>query len=120
MKNFKSLQRALATRNFCPELVALPRGDRTARPSPASTHSAPPPGIGNTPFTTGNPPTPQTQGHSRNQEAEKNPHPAPQMQIGPGFRIRIAIDETAANGVDIPLTDVLSATMHVAHTFEVV
>ena len=51
------------------------------------------------------PPTPQTQGHRRNKEAEQNPHPAPHMQIFPGFRILTAIDKASANGVDITLTD---------------
>ena len=51
------------------------------------------------------PPAPQTQGLRRNQEAEQNPQPTPQIQIGPGFRIRAAIDEAEANGVNIPLTE---------------
>ena len=36
-------------------------------------------------------------------EAGQNPHPAPQMQIGPRFRIRTAIDNAEANGVNTPL-----------------
>ena len=36
---------------------------------------------------------------------EHNPHPAPLMQIGPGFRIRKTIDAAAADRVDIPKTD---------------
>ena len=100
-----SLQRALATRDFRPELVALPWGlippDRPQTP-PAAPHrqslETPPPAAVT-------PPTPQTQGLSRNQEAEQNPHPAPQMQIGPGFSIRTAIDEAEANRVNIPLKD---------------
>ena len=52
MKNFMSLQRALATRNFRPELVTLPGGiilpDRP-QPPPAAPRSAPLTVIGNTP-----------------------------------------------------------------------
>ena len=36
---------------------------------------------------------------------EHNPHPAPQIQVGPGFRIRTDIDATATEGVDIPQID---------------
>ena len=53
----------------------------------------------------GTPPTTQTQGLRRNQEDEQNPNPVPQIQIGPGFRIRTAIDEAEANGVNTPLTE---------------
>ena len=36
---------------------------------------------------------------------EQNSHPAPQMQVGTGFRIRTPIDAAMAEGVDIPQTD---------------
>ena len=105
MKNFMSLQRALATRNFRPELVVLPGGiippDRPQTPPAApccQSLATPPPAAGT-------PPTPQMQGLRKNQEAEHNTHPAPQMQIGPGFRIRLAIDEAELNGVNTPLIE---------------
>ena len=105
MKIFKSPQRAVATRNFCPELVALPGGlispDRPQPPPAAPLRQAlatPPPAAGTLP-------TPQTQGLRRNQEAEHNLHPATQMQIGPGFRIQTAIYKAEANGFNTPLTD---------------
>ena len=36
---------------------------------------------------------------------EHNPHLTPQMQVGPGFTIRTAMDTAAADGADIPQTD---------------
>ena len=36
---------------------------------------------------------------------ENNTYPAPQMQLGPGFRIRTAIGVAAVEGVDTPQTD---------------
>ena len=100
-----SLQRALATRNFRPELVALP-GElippyRPQHP-PAAPHCH---SLATLPLATGTPPTPQTQVRRRNHEAEQNPNPAPKMQIGLGFWIRTAVDKAAANGVNISLTD---------------
>ena len=105
VKNFKSLQRALATRNFRPELVTLRGGlappDRTHPPPAAPRRQA----LATSPLAVGNPLTPQTQVCRRNHETEQNPHPAPQMQICQGLWIRTAIDKAVANGVDIPLTD---------------
>ena len=92
-------------RNVGPELVALPGG--LAPPD----RPQPPPAVPRrqvlaTPLpAAGTPPTPQTQGGSRNQGEEQNPHPAPQMHIGLGFRIQTAIDKAASNRVYILLTD---------------
>ena len=103
MKNFKSLQRALATGNFRPELVTLPGGmEPPERPLPLP---AAPRRLTETPHTAGNTPTPQSKGRIGNQVQENNPNPAQLMQIGPGFRIRMAIDSAAADRVDILHTD---------------
>ena len=107
VKTFKSLQRVLATRDFRPELVALP-GRLTpldsTQPPPAAPHcqelESHLPAAGTPP-----PPNHQTHGRRINQDAEQNYHPAPQIHIGPGFRIRMALDKAAASGVSIPLTD---------------
>ena len=100
--NFEILRKALATGNFHPEMVALPGGlapPEIPLPLPVAPRSkalaTPHPEAGTTPM-------PQAQGSRRNQEQEQNPHPAPQMQIEPAFWIRTAIDETKANGVNIP------------------
>ena len=39
------------------------------------------------------------------QSAEQNPWPAPALQVGPGVRIRKAVNMAARQGVDIPATD---------------
>ena len=105
MKTFKILQRDLAMRNFRPELVALPGGiilpDRPHPPPVAPRRQS----LATPLPAAGTPPTTQTQGLRRNQEAEQNPYPAPQMKIGPGFSIQTTIDKAVSNGVNIPLTD---------------
>ena len=105
MKNFKSLRRDLATRNFRPELVTLPGG--IAPPNrPQFSPAAPLRQALTTPLPeAGTSTTTQIQCLRRNQEAEQKPHPSPQMQIGPGFRTRMAIGEAAANGIDNTLKD---------------
>ena len=102
--NFEILKRALGKINFRPELVALPGRlappERFLPPTAAPRRQA----SATTLPAAGTTPTPQA--HSRkNQAQEHNPHPAPQMQIRPGFRIRTAINEAAANGVNIPQTN---------------
>ena len=47
----------------------------------------------------------QAQSRRGNQAHGHNPHPAPQMQIGPRFRIQTAINVVAAKTFDIPQTD---------------
>ena len=49
----------------------------------------------------GNTSTPQAQGWRGNQVQEYNPHPAPQIQIGPGLCIITDIDAAATERVDI-------------------
>ena len=73
--NFESLRRALATGNFRPELVTLPRGLAPLErplPPPAETCR-----LVATPQASGNTPTPQALGRRGNQIQEHNPHPAP-------------------------------------------
>ena len=102
--NFKSLRRALATVNLRPKLVALPGGlappERPLPPPAAPRRQA----SATTLPASGTTPTPQAQSR-KNHAQEHKPHPALQIQIGPGFRIWTAIDETEANGVNIPQTD---------------
>ena len=92
-------------RNYRPELVALPGGvippDRPHPPPAAPRRQS----LVTPPSAAGTPPTPQNQGLRINQEAEQNPHPAPQMKICMGFRIRTTIDKAEANGVNIPLPE---------------
>ena len=101
--NFESLQRDLATENIRPKLVTLP-GEMETQESPL-TFPAAPRRLVATPQAVGNTPTPQTQSRRSKQVQEHNPSPAPQMQIGPMFRIRTAIDAAAADGLDTPQTD---------------
>ena len=103
--NFKNLLRDLATGNFRPELVALPGGiapPELPLPPPAAPHHR---ASATTQPAAGTTPTPQAYIRRGNQVQEHNPHPTPQMQIWTGFRIRTAINASAADGVDIPHTD---------------
>ena len=81
--NFESLPKALATGNFRPELITLPAGlvplERPLPPPISPRRQA------ETPQAEGNNSTPQAKGRRGNQVQEHNPHPAPHMQIGPGF-----------------------------------
>ena len=78
-----------------------PMGDSTTRAPPPPICSSPPPCISNTARVRYRP-TPQVQSRRGNQAQEHNPHPTPQIQIGPGFQIRTAIDAAVADGVNIP------------------
>ena len=101
--NFEILRRALATGNFRPDLVTLSGG--MAPPERPLTPPSPTRRLTATPQEAGNTLKPQGQGRRGNQVQENNPYPAPKMKVGPGFRIRTAIDTLAADGVDTPQTD---------------
>ena len=101
--NFESLRRALATGKFRPELVNLLGGlapPERPFPTPSATRR-----LAVTAQAAGNTPKTQAQGHRGNKVQEDNPHPAPKIQVGRGFRIRTAINAAAVNGVNIPHTD---------------
>ena len=101
--NFDSLQRAIATGNFRPELITLPgrlAPPEIPLPPPSETRR-----LAARPQAEGNTPTPQVQGRRGNHVQENNPHPSPHMQVEPGFNIRTDINAAAADRADTPQID---------------